>query len=125
MAEDTVQKAIEKLRAEIDKNKKDGFVEVIGEFLIKTVQENPEAAEKILDKDKTISNSINEMSKEARKKSINGHAMLSDQEGFQIVLKYFGINAAAPEVINQAIKEEPKKEESRVADFNYSLDDFL
>lgn len=65
------------------------------------------------------------MSKEARKKSINGHAMLSDQEGFQIVLKYFGINAAAPEVINQAIKEEPKKEESRVADFNYSLDDFL
>lgn len=124
MAEDTVQKAIEKLRSEIDKNKKDGFVEVIGEFLIKTVQDNSEASEKILVKDKTISGSINEMSKEARKKSINGHAMLSDQEGFQIVLKYFGINAAAPES-EPEIKKEPKIEESKATDFSYSLDDFM
>lgn len=125
MAEDTVQKAIEKLRAEMDKNKKDGFVEVIGGFLIKTVQDSPEASEKILAKDKTISGSISEMAKEARKKSINGHAMLSDQEGFQIVLKYFGITAAAPEVNKPVLKEEPKEEESKAADFNYSLDDFL
>lgn len=124
MAEDTVQKAIEKLRAEMDKNKENDCTQKVGEFLIKTLQDNPEAAEKILGKDKTISNSISEIAKEARKQSRNGYAMLPDQEGFDIVLKYFEINAAVPEV-KPDIKEEPKKEESKAADFNYSLDDFL
>lgn len=85
-------KAITKLKDEMDKNKNNSYVQVVGDFLIQHVQINPDTAEKILDKDKTISQSLNEMKKAAEKKKIGNCAVLTDSEGFTVILKYFEIN---------------------------------
>ncbi|MCT8975521.1 PcfK-like family protein [Clostridium sp. CX1] len=127
-----IVKAINKLKTEMNKETKDPYVKAIGEFLLQHVNRYPAAAEKILAEDKTIAKSINEMANVARKKAVNGRAMLTDQEGFEIVLKYFGIKdnvdkaAITPEIEPshapvENIEPKPKKD----IDFDVSLEDFL
>jgi len=85
--------AIEKIRAEMDANKNNAYVQVVGEFLLQHLAANPQDAEKILNPDKTILKSLEEMRKVAEKKKVGNCAVLTDQEGFEVVLKYFGIDA--------------------------------
>lgn len=88
-----LDKAIEKLDKEIESQKsKNSYVAVIGEYLIHYVTRHPNEAEKILNDSKTISGALAAMKAEARKKAQAGFAMISDDEGYGIVLKYFGIN---------------------------------
>lgn len=90
-------KAVAKIRAEMEGNKDNPNIQVIGDFLLKHLESNPPSVEKILQEDKTIVKSIEEMGKEARKNQTGNYAVLPDQEGFAIVLKYFGIDSnAAP-----------------------------
>jgi hypothetical protein len=86
-----MQAAIEKLIDEIQKNN-NPYVQVIGRFLIDHVNANSSSAEKILANDKTIIGSLDEMRKEAEKVKVNNCAVLTDQQGFAIVLEYFGID---------------------------------
>lgn len=122
-----IEKAIAKLKAEMAKDK-DGFVQVIGDFLIQHVKANPESAEKILTEGKTISKSLDEMASVARKKAVKGRATLSDQEGFEIVLKYFGISGQAKATAEETIST-PKVQEVRTVandiDFDVKLEDFI
>lgn len=129
------EKAVEKINAEMQKEK-NAYVEVIGDFLLKQLEVIPGAAEKILDKDKSIMKSLNEMRKAAEKKKVGNYAVLTDQEGFEIVLKYFGIEAVginAPIAISikhepkenvQAKKEAPSSKEIDI-DFDIKLEDFI
>lgn len=89
-----LNKAIEKLKAEIDGNKNNPYVQVVGEFLLQHLQDNPSNSEKIVQEGKTIGESLSEMRKVAEKKKVGNCAVLTDQEGFKVVLKYFGIDAA-------------------------------
>jgi hypothetical protein len=127
-----ISKAKEKLNSEISKSK-DPYVKVVGQFLLQHLEANQGAAEKILQEDKTISKSLDAMKEAAKKKAVGGCAMLTDQEGFEIVLKYFGIDGqVAPAVMDavpnikiiqkQAIKESRLKSD---VDFDVSLDDFI
>ena len=84
-------KAIEKLQSEMTQNKADIYIHVVGGFLLQHLAENPQDAEKILTVDKTIGKSLDEMKREAGKKKVGSCAVLTDKEGFAIVLKYFGI----------------------------------
>lgn len=86
-----LEKAIEKIKSEMEKAKDDLYISVIGEFLLQYINSNPEASDKILAKDKSIEKSLDEMKNIAKKKVSKGVAMLTDQEGFTIVLQYFGI----------------------------------
>ncbi|MNK79716.1 hypothetical protein D3C87_993920 [compost metagenome] len=85
-----MQEAINKLQEEI-RNSNNAYVKVIGEFLISHINAFPAAADKVMATDKTILNSLDAMKQEAQKIQHNGMAMLTDAEGFTIVLKYFGI----------------------------------
>lgn len=116
-----IEKAIEKIKNEMEKNKNNPYIQVVGYFLLQRLKQNQGAAEKILQEGKTIAKSLDDMRKVAEKKKVGSCAVLTDQEGFETVLKYYGINAPVPEPV---LKEEPKKEEPK-DDFNYSLDDFL
>ncbi len=91
-------KAIEKLQSEMTKNTANTYVQVVGGFLLQHLEQNPQDAEKILVADKDIGKSLEEMRKEASKKKVGSCAVLTDQEGFAVVLKYFGIDATAQEV---------------------------
>jgi hypothetical protein len=119
-------KAIEKLKAEIDGNKNNPYVQVVGEFLLQHLQENPSNAEKIFQEDKTIGKSLSEMEKAAKKKKVGNCAVLTDQEGFKVVLEYFGIDAA---VLGTGVKPQEHMVQAPIAqdknpnvDFNVELD---
>lgn len=124
-----ITKAINKLKAEMDKENKDVYVKVIGDFMLQYLDKYPEASEKILAEGKTIVNSIDEMAKMARKKAIKGRAMLTDQEGFEIVLKYFGIEASSTPGGVSVVKEikvpAPKEKANSDVDFDVKLEDLL
>jgi len=87
-------KAIEKIRSEMTKDTANSYVQVVGGFLLQHLEFNPQDAEKILVTDKTIIKSLDEMKKAAGKKKVGSCAVLTDQEGFAVVLKYFGIKGA-------------------------------
>lgn len=89
-----IAKAIEKLQSEMTQNTTNPYIQVVGGFLLQHLAENPQDAEKILVADKTIAKSLGEMQKEAAKKKVGSCAVLTDQEGFAVVLKYFGIKGA-------------------------------
>ena len=111
-----LQQALQKLTAEIAAvDKKNKYVPVVGGFLINHVRNNPEHAELILTEGKTIAGSLNAMQAEASKFVVNQCGVLSDEEGFNIVLKYYGVNVpeVAPAIATQA------------ANFDLSLDDLL
>lgn len=83
--------AVKKVKSEMEENKANPYVQVVGKFLLDHLEKQPEDAKFIENKDKTIIGSLSAMRKEAEKKKVNGCAVLTDQEGFQIVLEYFGV----------------------------------
>jgi hypothetical protein len=119
-------KAIEKLKAEIEKEKNDINIKYVGEFLIEKLNTDPVAVEKILVADKTIKGSIAEMRKIAQKRQIDRCGMVNPEEGFGIVLKYFGIDSSITNKVSKVqepIVEIPiiKKEKSNI-EFKIELD---
>jgi hypothetical protein len=121
-----IDKAIKKINEEI-KKENNPYVKVIGEYLLEVIRNNEHAAEKILDKDKTIMKSLDAMRKEAEKNKIGNMAMISDEEGFAIVLKYFAIKKEENKEIDnvKVIDFKTKKEEKEEDIFNVSLEDYL
>lgn len=121
-----LNKAVKKINDEIEKEK-NPYVKVIGEYLLKVIADNEGAAEKILAADKTIMKSLEAMRKAAEKNKVGNMAMISDEEGFAIVIKYFEIkrekknDMANKKVIDFKAKKEEKEEDI----FNVSLDDYL
>lgn len=121
-----IDNAISKLKDEMKQNANIAYVKVIGEFLLKHLELNPESADQIMNSDKTIKASLSEMQKEARKKQVNGCAVLSDQEGFDIVLKYFGIKPGQVKHVAHDVKpEERQMPKKSTADFDVKLEDLL
>lgn len=81
-----------KLQTEIDEQGGNNpYIQVVGNFLLQHLDAHPAAAEQILNPDKTIIKSLDEMRSEAEKKRSGNCAILTDAEGFAIVLKYFNI----------------------------------
>lgn len=112
-----MEAAITKLKAEMDGKGTNTYIKLIGEFLIKHIQENPGSVDKILSADKSIAKSLLAMQAEAKKKAVGGMAMLTDEEGFAIVLNYFGLQGAPA--------ASPQPVEQKSARFDVTLDEFL
>lgn len=89
-------KAIAKLDAEMEKEKRNHAIAVIGEYLINLVTACPEIAGKLADSKNTLAGAYEAMRTEARKKKYNNCAVLTDEEGFEIVCEYFGIGYQPP-----------------------------
>lgn len=121
------QEAVLKLKAEIEGNKNNPYVQVVGNFLLGHLEQNRQDAEKIMTTDQTISKSLDAMRKMAETKKVGNCAMFTPEEGFAIVLKYFGIESAVTIPVPVAATTQktvttPKKSE---VDFNVNLDDFI
>lgn len=112
---------IEKLKMEMDSNKDNGYVQYVGNFLIERLAKHPEEADKVLLEEKTILGSLEAMRNEASKVKQNNMAMFTPDEGFKIVMNYFGISQSKAEVANPhtAPSSSPKKT------IEISLDDLL
>lgn len=121
-----LQNAISKLRSEMDKNANNSYIQVVGGFLLQHLEANPESAEKIMAQDKTIGKSLDKMRKVAEKKKVGNCAVLTDAEGFAVVLKYFGIEVApvsAPALVTA--RPAAAVPEKSPIDFDVNLDDLL
>ncbi|KUP24898.1 hypothetical protein [Paenibacillus sp. DMB5] len=92
-----MQQAIDKLQKEMEASKHP-YVKVVGEHVLKVLQVNPAAAEKVLTDGKTIAGALSAMKSEAMKTKFEGMGMLSDEDGYAIALKYYGFdgNMAVP-----------------------------
>lgn len=119
------ENAVKKLTDEIEKSKGNAYIEHVGAFLIGHINFHPDDAEKILAEGKTIQGSLAVMRDEAQKKKTGNCAVLTDTEGFEIVLKYYGIDRSAPgsdvklsTVVGQIMPEKKPR-------FSVSLDDLL
>jgi hypothetical protein len=121
--ENNMQKAIAKIKAEIDKEK-NHYVQVVGQFLLQHLEKNQQDAEKIVATDKTILKSLEEMRKVAEKKKVGNCAVLTDAEGFEVVTKYFGINAK-PLAFVVPVMAPVATPSASVTGFDVKLDDFL
>jgi hypothetical protein len=87
--------ANKKLEVEMEQGNK--YVKLIGQYLLDHLKKNPEEATAIMTDGKTIKGSVDAMQQEAMKAENSG--MLSDPEGYAVVLTYFGISGQAPKVV--------------------------
>ena len=117
------ERAIAKIDAEIEKEKRNRAIAVIGEYLINLATAHPEVAEKLADTNKTLAGAYDAMYKEARKKQYNHCAVLTDEEGFEIVCEYFGIDYQ-PSGMDKT-KKPMMPEAKTAAVLNVELDDLL
>lgn len=113
--------AIEKLNKEMDGANNNPYVQVIGKFLLQHIESNPDDAGKILAADKTIAKSLDAMRKAAEKVKVGNMAMLSDEEGYRIVLQYFGIEGQPTAATSPPVEPKP----TAGAAFDVKLDDFM
>nr|DAP71888.1 MAG TPA: PcfK-like protein [Caudoviricetes sp.] len=134
-----IERAIEKIKREMKQKKDNSYIQAIGDYLLKQVEINRDAAEKICDGTKTIENSLKEVEKVAKKKAVAGCAVLSDSEVFKIVREYYQFEAVQDkfiqvevdeikEQIQEEIKKEKvqeKKESKEIDDFSINFDDYL
>lgn len=93
------EQAMAKLEAEM-KSGKNPYVQAVGQFLLEFLKQRPEFSEHVMQEGKTIAKSLDAMHKEAEKRKVGNFAVLTSEEGFAIVLEYYGIQggAAAPKV---------------------------
>ena len=122
-----LENAIKKIKDEMEKEN-NPYVKVIGKYLLGVLKDNESAAEKILTEDKTIMKSLKEMEKAAQKVKVGNIGILTDEEGYAIVLKYFDITKEINESINNenVIDFRSKKIEKQEEDIlSISLDDYL
>lgn len=123
-----LEKAVEKLRNEMSKNNNNAYIQVVGDFLLQHLKKNPEAAEQILAEDKTIIKSLDEMKKAAEKKKVGNCAVLTDQEGFEIVLKYYGMKTkknSTISTVSTTTTADAKPEAKTRTNFDVRLEDLL
>jgi len=129
-----MQKAIEKIRSEMAAAPTNGYVQYVGGMLVRHLEANPDDANKIMTEGKTVAKSYDYMRAEAQKKKSGNSHFFTPEEGFAIVLKYFGEpekHAAAPVAKEEKSKpaskkaEEPKPEPTPAATTAEDEFDFL
>lgn len=130
-----IERAIEKLKKEMESKKENSYIQAIGDYLLKQVEINRNAAEKICNEKKSIEKSLKEVEKVARNKAVASCAVLSDSEVFKIVREYYQFEAVKDKFIQvevdeikEQIQEEVKEEKvqkNKIDDFSIDLDDYL
>lgn len=88
--------AIQRIENEIDSEKNNPNIKVIGEFMIQYIHQNPSAADVVCTNGKFLSGAYKAIEDYARKKPRHGNCVaVAPDEGFEQVLKYFGIEHKA------------------------------
>lgn len=85
-----IEQAVEKLMNEMTQHANQPYVQVVGQYLLKHLEAKPEHADNLLAEDKTILKSLDVMRRFAERKRVGNVAVLTDEEGFAVVLQYFG-----------------------------------
>lgn len=112
-----IEQAIEKINIEMQKNPSDKYTEVIGHYCIDRVTN--ETAEKFLADGKTLKGALDAVKAVARKNAQNSVCIMSDDEVFSEVNKYFGLS----DVATVTAPKQPTK--PKAPSLNLDFNDFL
>lgn len=85
-----LEKAIEKLQQEMAASK-EPYVKFIGQYMLDHIKGRPADAAAIMQEGKTIAGSLAFMREKAKKKAAGGYAMFTPDEGFEIIMEYYGL----------------------------------
>lgn len=113
----SITKAIEKINTEMQKNPEDKYTEAIGHYCIDRV--NDETAELFLVDSKTLKGALDAVKAVARKNAQSGVCVMTDDEVFSEVNKYFGLNDS----MTIAVPKTPPKPKAPSLDLDF--DSFL
>lgn len=99
-----LQKIIDTIEAELEKNKDNRMMRLIGDYVIAQCEKSSAAAEAVsaaLDNEKTIGGAVKAMEDKARENAGSGASagFLTDEEGYNIVKEYFGIGKTKSEKV--------------------------
>lgn len=94
--QETAERAMDKIRDEMAQNPNRPELQAIGEMLTERLAADPQAAEKILEKGKTLDGAFAEMREWARKHQRGGACCVSPAQALEIVLGYYGLDAGGP-----------------------------
>lgn len=83
------EKAIEKINAEMQKNPDNQYIEIIGHYIIDKCN-SEDAANKVMAEGKSLAGCLDQIKNIAREKAVNNVGVVSEQEAFGTVDKYFG-----------------------------------
>ena len=111
-----IEQAIEKVKEEM----KNSSLKIIGEYVLKHLEVNKNAAKNIVEGKKNLKGSIDAMRREAEKVKVGNMAILTEEEGFKIVDKYFGFVGVQEEM---EVREAPKEELKTKKKFSMGLED--
>ncbi|WNF36435.1 hypothetical protein RJD24_18735 [Bacillaceae bacterium IKA-2] len=119
--------AVVKIKEEMSKNSNNPYFQIVGGFLLDHIDNNPQDNDKVTPKDKTIAKSLDAMRAAAEKKKVGNCAVLTDQEGFEVVLKYFEIDTKAAKSVTKTAQTVIKTKETgtKSNDFDVKLGDFM
>ena len=128
------EKAIEKIKKEMDKNIGNLYIQVIGDYLLKQIELNKEAMKKICSEKNSIGKSIKEIEKLARKSTANGNLEISENGLFKIIREYYKFEAVQErflalemdEILQKLEEEESNKRVNVESEtFNFNIDDYF
>ena len=133
-----IERAIEKIKKEMQEKKDNPNIQSIGDYLLKQVEINREAAEKICNENKSIEKCFKEMEKVARTKAQQGSYYMSDNEAFKIIREYYQFEAVQDKFIQVEVEEAKedigvidsnsittRKAKKDIADFSLDIDDYI
>lgn len=124
-----IEKAVQKIKDEMSKSK-NPYMKVVGKYVLSQIEINPNSVKEVVDGNKTLKGSLKEMENVARKRAVDRVGILTDEEGFAIVAKYFGFKAFQDKMLKVEVSE--IKEECKIAEehnnnvsFKVNLKDLL
>lgn len=120
-----IEKAIEKINAEMQKKPNNKYIEIIGQYIIDRC-EDQDVANKVAADGKTLNGAMDAVIKKARAAKDGNMAVLTPAEVFGAVDKYFGITedpAAQYKAIQGSMPATPAPAPAKKV--NLSLEDFL
>lgn len=122
-----IEDAIKKINDEVQKNHSNTYLVMVGEHIIDCIT-SEEAAEKVLEKGKSMQGCLSHIQTEAAKKKTGTVAVIQGATVYGWARKYFGLavveqkphpKEVKPQTISEVQKEAPKK------NGHLSMDDFF
>ncbi len=85
------EEAIKKINDEMQKNPDNKYIEIIGQYIIDKCG-NEEMAKAVLAEGKTLAGCLKAIEAIAKKKAVNSVGVVTEEEAFAEVHKYFGVS---------------------------------
>lgn len=123
-----IEEAVKKIKEEMEKNKAT-YIQAIGNYVLTQIEINDKAAKEVVEGKRTLKDALKKVKVKARGKAVDGCAILSDEEVYEVVREYYGFEVEQPNatkvVVNEDITDRGPAKEEEHKNFKVNLEDLL